>query len=248
MIGGAIPADHKETNMNIKNCGISVHRNDCLCDVVIPRTTGWVNDAVQDMWMGLEIVEMREYGRPWTDGEIVAYLKDLVYAKDNWAKHKRIESRRTVGTLAYIRDEVRKRLHESECSVFDVMNDLGITYEKLISALFTSRRYMTPEQLKMFEDDVRSGTFSSPSTLGSKYGMPYKSARSLWSYWGTPFRGKDDNIPLIREFRDSLILDVAQLSNTEIADRIEERFGPTYRPSLQSISQRRKRLKNCKRP
>lgn len=178
------------------NCGVTSHDDECLCDVVIPHPTGWVDCAVQDMWMGQEIVTLMGYTVEWEPVDIVAYLRALTYAKDNWARAE-YENTVRVGTTApaILRDKIRGRLQSMDNpSIFQVADELGLDHDSLMFVLFTNRRHMSREELEGFERDVLERKFTSPHGLGVAYNMPYKSASKLHSYWGTPFRPRESTV------------------------------------------------------
>jgi nicotinic acid mononucleotide adenylyltransferase len=64
------------------NCGVAEHSDDCLCDVVItePVSIG-IKDAVDEMHMGKQLCEIRNYGRPWSTNQML----------DNFAHQRMVE-------------------------------------------------------------------------------------------------------------------------------------------------------------
>lgn len=174
------------------------HDAECLCDVVIPHPTGWVDDAMLDMWMGEEIAKMRGYTMPWDDEDILGYLTDLTYAKDNWesgVQMLKTENARPSRSAAEMtswagqtRSIIRQKLACGTSSITSVMDELGLGMDDMNYLLFTNRRFWTLEKLVEFEQAVVTSKHSSPHGLGVEFGMPYKSASKLASYWPASFR------------------------------------------------------------
>lgn len=217
--------------MSVDFCGVAEHDDDCLCDVVIPHPTGWVGDAVQDMWLGQEIVDMMGYQQEWDNHAIVSYLEDLVYAKDNWARGMFLLNS-SKGQIDHndMRKEIARRLQSSESkSIVTVCDELGLSHGDLIKILFMNRRNIPLETILEFERDVRNRTFPSAYGFGIKYGMPYKSAHKLHSYWGVPYSDSQDRRNPETVLMDELLAVKPPLSNREISDIIYEKLGVRVR-------------------
>jgi hypothetical protein len=71
------------------NCGVAEHSDDCLCDVVItePVSIG-IKDAVDEMHMGKQLCEIRNYGRPWSTNQMLDYFTDLCTFHDKWKEQQ----------------------------------------------------------------------------------------------------------------------------------------------------------------
>ena len=177
----------------MSECGIIDHDATCLCDVIIPHPTGWVDDAVQDMWMGEELVRMRGWTTPWETDDILGYLADLVYAKDNWARVSQtfeVPADEKATWSAQVRQTLRDKLRDGTSSITEVMDELRLDMDDMNYLLFTNRRFWTLEKLVQFEQSVLAGKHSSPHGLGIEFDMPFKSASKLASYWPDNFRIK----------------------------------------------------------
>lgn len=175
----------------MSGCGIKVHNKMCLCDVIIPHPTGWVGDAMLDMWMGEEIVKMRGYTMPWDDDDIIGYLTDLTYAKDNWARVSATFEMPASDRMTWAgqtRQTIKQKLSDGNSSITSVMDELGLDMDDMNYVLFTNRRDWTLEKLVAFERAVVTSKHSSPHGLGVEFDMPYKSASKLASYWPASFR------------------------------------------------------------
>lgn len=179
--------------MTVENCGVIHHNEECLCDVHIPYETPWITDAVQDMWMGPEVVELRGYLSVWEDDSILNYLQDLVFTKDNWVRvdtgfFQPVPTKSGGTVLHTIRAEIKERLRSMRNpSILQVVEDLGLDWDMLMLVLFTNRKTMTPDELVRFEEAVLTSRYTSPEGLAKEFGMAFKSARRLHDYWGTPF-------------------------------------------------------------
>ncbi len=66
-------------------CGVADHDSTCLCDVIVKEPTPiGVADAVDEMWMGRQLCEIRGYGSPWTGESLADYFTDLCRFYDEW--------------------------------------------------------------------------------------------------------------------------------------------------------------------
>lgn len=231
------------------NCGTSGHDEECLCDVVVLTPTGWVSDAVQDMWMGVEIASLRNYNGDWTDETIISYLQDLVYAKDNWGRYSVIEQTHSGSSgPSALRVEISRRLQTMPTpSIRVVAEELRLGIDELLYVMFTNRRTMTMAELEEFESDVLGKNFSSPHGLAVKYGMPFRSARSLHAYWGVPFSDDRTSSNPAVALMDELLIAQPNLKTWQVAEIIERKLGVDARPSLAKIRNRKHYLKKCKR-
>lgn len=73
--------------MSLSTCGVDNHDDACLCDVVITAPSAIaVCDAVDEMWMGRQLCEVRGYGYPWTDENILNYFQDMCTFYDRWSE------------------------------------------------------------------------------------------------------------------------------------------------------------------
>lgn len=233
--------------MSTDYCGVVEHDDDCLCDVVIPHPTGWVSDAVQNMWMGEEIVALMGYTIEWTPSSIVKYLGDLTYAKDNWDKFNLEQPVfRGTGKTTAIRRELRKRLHSGQ-RILDAAREMNLSHHELMTTLFTNRREMDYETLAQFEEDVIQRKFTNAGTLGRKYGLRHRSSTKLHEYWGVPFGVKVEPQDPVSVMIDELLMTQPELKNKKISQMVAEHFGLEERPSSDKIRMRRHYLARCKR-
>jgi hypothetical protein len=216
--------------------------------VVIPKSTPWVKCAIQDMWMGQEIVNLLGYQAEWTDETILEYLGDLVYAKENWDRYQ-TKVGLVVGQSNYarLRQEIRKRLQSpGSPSILDVAKELQLNHGELMFLLFTGRRYMPINELVDFERDVKERRYATAHSLGKKYGMTHKSALTLHSYWGVPFGERQDVRPPDQVLVDTLIETQRNLSVPEILRIVKIRFGKDTNQTLPKIRYRKHYLLKTK--
>lgn len=234
--------------MSIEHCGVLEHDDTCLCDVVIPHSTGWVTDAVRDMWMGLEIVDIRGYDRLWDDDSIINYLQDLTFAKDRWEQSlPNVNLSTSDDRFSKYRETLRRRLQSPDApSILDVAKELGINYSELMYVLFTNRHYMPRDQLLEFESDVRNRRFHSAHIMGKKYGMLRKSTKKLHSYWGVPFANKMDMRTDDQILVDELVHNSPELKATHILDILVREYGSDCNQTVDKIRYRRHYLLKCK--
>lgn len=229
-----------------EGCGVLDHPLECLCDVVIPHPTGWVDDAIQDMWMGQELAKLMDYRMPWEDATIFHYLESLVYAKDNWPKTFGMSGDEMFQWAGDMRAAIRQRLDAGAPSITNVMDELGLDMDRMNAVLFAGRRDWTLDKLVAFEDAVRTRKYSNASALGKAFGLPHKSADKLASYWHPVFVNHN---PLITKVIDEIIDENPEMDNKTVASVATERLegmGVIVSVSLNRISGRRFFLKNRK--
>jgi hypothetical protein len=220
------------------NCGNASHSPECLCDVVIPHPTGWVDDAIQDMWMGQEIVNLRGYESEWDDESILGYLEDLVYAKDRWSSVEIVPDDIGDDEDSLIRSTIRRRLHDPDRPrIVDVQGELGLTDRRLISVMFSNRSSMTVERLNEFEDDIVNRRFTNYQSIQKKYGLNFRAVQRLHSYWDIPLAEKErsEHWKLV----DELLKSQTHLTNVQILRIVTDKLGPSDDINCRKICSRR---------
>ena len=192
----------------VDGCGVVGHHHTCLCDVIITKPTPIrIRNAVADMWMGEEICEMRNYGTPWLDMDMVDYFTDLLRGHDAWVASGIPESLETRsehhqtrykedGTLITgpiigwkpIRESVRQALSGTNPKppVEMVLLSLGFTAEQFTQAASTNRFSMDMETLNRFEQRVLAG-IDSMSKFAKDFNTTVETARTLFKYWNVPY-------------------------------------------------------------
>jgi len=220
----------------MNGCGIDNHPDTCLCDVVIPHPTGWVDDAVAGMWMGEELTKLRGHapGNIWEPNTILDYLQDLAHLKDNWSEERLDAYRDPFDSLeitegmpwaARMRRAIRRITRADHTRpLVDVLDELGLDDHQISHVLFQSKREMTRHQLSEFQQDVTSQRFPNPHALARKWGMTYQSAEGLASYWDIPFTGDKDRRDEPQRYMDELLLSSPSLSNKTIAEMVGNKF------------------------
>ena len=235
--------------MTIDNCGVLEHEEECLCDVQIPHETGWVDCAIQDMWMGQEIVNLFGYEAEWDNETIFAYLENLVFAKDRWVQQGcDVHLNHGQTTQAKLRSEIRERLQSDEHpSIIAVAKDLGLKHDELVKILFMGRRYMTQTELESFEKDTLERKFHSSRSLGKQYNMAFKSAHNLHSYWGVPYGDKQETRPAHEKLIDEILLSIPNIDYKVVAEMVQEQLGLEEMPDPEKIKSRKHYLIRCNR-
>lgn len=189
----------KVSRETIIGCGVDGHDEECLCDVVIvtPTPIG-VRDAVNDMWCGREICDIRGHSAPWTTDNMIAYFTDLVRGHDGWIASnipQTIEARAEYDPIPnsivgwkQIRESVRQALNGTDPKppVELVLNSLGFTAEQFLSAVTTGKFSMDMETLNRFEICVLNGV-TSLAGLARQFGTSVEIAGNLFKYWNVPF-------------------------------------------------------------
>lgn len=217
-------------------CGHSDHDAECLCDVVITVTHPIrVTDAVSQMWNGPLIVEMRGYGRPWSDTDILNYFTDLTKGYDAWrssgipeiiqAREEGSADLRYHGELKQIRTSVRTALaHDNpKPRIETVLQALGYSAEQFTSAVTTNKWVADIDTINRFEARVLEG-FDSLASLGREFGVSVEIAKNLFGYWNIPYEPKGVvSRGAIRERMNELIRQ--GLMPKPIADILESEFG-----------------------
>lgn len=235
--------------MSEEYCGVIGHSKDCLCDVYITEPTGWVDDAIQDMWMGQEIVNMKGYCAEWDDESILRYLQDLVFAKDNWdrfAFDKNVSIGRSNPSV--MRQEIRRRLQSSDNpSIIQVLQELGLDEDGMRNVLFMGKRKMTLTELAEFEQDVLTHALPSVLAFSKKYKMTRSSVETLRSYWGVAITRTVKPRTEAELLTDRLLMERPELSNRVIAKIVADTVGAENKPSTDKVRMRRHYLKKCKR-
>ena len=128
-------------------CGVPQHNRDCLCDVVIPeRNETWISDAVNDMYMGPQICELRGYSIPWTSSQFVNYLDDLKKFNDELAKSLIMDDTPLFTpndtsrvSMEKVRNTVMQHMNQENPDIEKVLNLLGISGQVFMCAITTNR-------------------------------------------------------------------------------------------------------------
>lgn len=217
-------------------CGVNGHDTECLCDVIVTAPTPIaVRDAVNEMWQGHTICEMRNYGRPWTDASIVDYFADLTKGYDAWrssgipeivqAREEGSVDLRYHGELKQIRTSVRSALahNNPKPKIEIVLQALGYTAEQFTSAVTTNKWVVDIDTLNRFEARILEG-FPSLAGLAREFGVSVEIAKNLFGYWNIPYEPKGATTKAaIRERMNVLIRQ--GLMPKPISDILESEFG-----------------------
>lgn len=73
--------------MSLSTCGVEIHPEECLCDVIITEPVPIaIHDGVDGMWMGAQLCDARGYALPWTPTTILNYFEDMCLFYDRWSE------------------------------------------------------------------------------------------------------------------------------------------------------------------
>lgn len=184
----------------LDGCGVKGHHHTCLCDVVIDKPTPIrIKDAVHEMWMGPQLCDIRDYGVPWKDEDILNYLQDLLKGHDAWTlanaslpdendpSNDRWDGRQN-NRMKYIRSVMRQTLsmNDPKPKVADILHSLGFTAEEFTTAISTGKYVWDMKKLCEFETTILSG-FPSMASLARDFDLGVESCSNLFGYWGVPY-------------------------------------------------------------
>lgn len=153
------------------SCGRRAHGSECLCDVKPLGVTIGVADAVNDMFMGRELCDLRDYGAPWDRNKILDYFTDLCKFYDAYSDNKKNpiiigefdtltlpdEVRHAMNAHSQIRDYVRTVYDTYGRTMSDTLRQLGVSADEYRFALCksrTSRRKFTLETVDYLEKEL----------------------------------------------------------------------------------------------
>jgi len=138
-----------------KSCGYLEHGSECLCDVKPIGVKIGVADLVNDMFMGRELCDVRNYCAPWTPNDILDYFTDLCTFYDAYAEQKKnpviigdFESQTLPehvrhgehGGRTQIRHYVRTVYDTYGRSMSDTLRQLGVSPDEYRYSLSVSRK------------------------------------------------------------------------------------------------------------
>lgn len=250
----------------ILGCGVAEHDESCLCDVVIvkplPPLKECFRDAVEEMWMGRELCELKDYCAPWTREKTLSYLEDLKTFYDEYhhnpvatqlsSEDETLRDLNPISRDEYeplnkwwdrIRKEVQYGMDNLNDSLCDIVKQLGLTPQEFIDAA-TLRRAGDDwdwEKLNML-DEMFSIACPILAHIQRKTGCTKDVIKGLKKYW-VPRRmriGVGDNPNPARVLLGKLALDPSlNLSNREICAIVEKEYGVKYESSTVSKIKRR---------
>lgn len=135
-------------------CGTAGHDPACLCDVVIvrplPPLTECMTNVVQDLDMGPQVAELRDYGIPWTRETMLDFLCDVQKFWDAWKTQRNNNDYTTLeamppivwDTSRYMQDlwrEVREcvlyAMNRWDCPLGDILAQLQVTPQHFMDSV-----------------------------------------------------------------------------------------------------------------
>lgn len=244
-------------------CGVATHDPDCLCDVHItrplPPLTECLGDGVQDMWMGRQLAEMKDYGRPWTNESILDYLEDLKTFYD--AFHEQHIPNPDVFTLdevpvvdvpqdvplpvkwKTIRDSVQFCIDRFTDPLVVIVRHLDIDPQDVVDAMTTCKAGdgWDEPRLQML-DELMSAETVNYSHIAETMQLPIGVIRGLRKYWEhRRFKMWEGSTNPAQAMFQELCRNT-DMGPTEIVTLIQERHGVKYHRA--SVSKYRSRLKD----
>lgn len=247
-------------------CGQDDHAPECLCDVVIPDGTDTsiqVTDAVNMMWMGREVCDLRGYCAPWTNETILDYFTDLTRFYDVWAQsgHNDITDGEPVALHQVpqtvdrnsmypqarwksIRDAVMYCMNRFDNGLAEILQHFGLTPSEFAEAATCGKTLNVSYKDIQWWEEMFMNPDITLEQISQDTGMTINSVRGLVKYWrsrrerSSSFCEKTaDELAIARTYRH-LCLET-DLNSTEIRDIMLREHGKTYDKS--TISKFRKR-------
>ena len=222
----------------MKNCGNSDHSEYCLCDV---PTLGIKMDpvAVQHMWMGDRVAEIRDYDltHKW---DVVEWLADLVTLKDaqraNYlpTMHEIPALEKRQNPLEWWRD-IRETVgkiarHYPIDTIMVALNQLQVDIDEFMPAMSTGKvaRHLTAQEFADFEKEMleRKPNYAA---VGRKYGLGRStilSFKKLFEPMHLRKYGVGGDMKLVRREFHELIKNV--MGANETLALIEQKYGVKY--------------------
>lgn len=238
-------------------CGVDTHDEECLCDVVITKHVDVsVNDAVNNMWMGARICDIKDYGAPWSDGSMLDYFQDLLTLHDAWTVRREFvdvdaltfpEGMDIILRWKLIRDEVERLITELDAPLVQILSRLNVTIDDFLSAASTNKITVsiTEESMNVLEQRLMNPK-QNMDAIASDVGVSLNIVRSLSKYYrGRRQRVHGDSRPassMLKVMSTSVNDDgVYTYTSSEIMLALKEKFGIEY--SRSAISHTRKRMR-----
>lgn len=186
-------------------CGVATHDSDCLCDVIIknplPPLEECFSDAVQEMWMGARICELKNYGIPWDDKQILDYLLDLenfydafheldpndfqaLCLEDMEAFDETIDEEPAFIRWSRIRDAVQYCMDRFDNSLLDITIGLNLKPIQVIDALTTGKagNDWTDARLQKLDEKFMESNLNF-ADISREMELPTGVVRGLKKYW-----------------------------------------------------------------
>lgn len=173
-----------------KSCGYLEHGSECLCDVKPIGVKIGVADLVNDMFMGRELCDVRNYCAPWTPNDILDYFTDLCTFYDAYAEQKKnpviigdFESQTLPehvrhgehGGRTQIRHYVRTVYDTHGRSMSDTLRQLGVSPDEYRYSLSVSRKskyHLTADDIDYLERELTKAQRPPMAELRSKVNVP----------------------------------------------------------------------------
>jgi hypothetical protein len=244
-------------------CGHADHDSDCLCDVVLDenRSRTWIGDAVNDVYMGSQICEIRGYGVPWTRDSLVDYLCDLRTFNDALiAQNKTFDFQyqslydvdeipdSVSGLVRYslISNNVLKCMERFNYPLTYVLRKLNVSAEEFVASATRNkcRSGWTYEQLDSLEEDMTNENVSYPS-IAIKYSITFACVKGLRKYWGSRRTSWHSGDNEAQQYMHKLCL-TTDMTPKQICDEVYNKYNFLFARSAISKfrSRHRKKVKD----
>jgi len=239
-------------------CGQTAHDPDCLCDVVLDenRNVTWIGDAVNDVFMGSEICEIRGYGVPWTRDKLADYLCDLRTFNDvliaqqqtfdfNYASMYDVPAitPEANGFIRYsmIAENVLKCMERFSYPLTYILRKLNVSADEFIASATRNRcrdGWSYPE-LDSLEQDIME-RLKPWAEIANRYGISVDTLKGIRKYWESRLEEYVSRDKEIKSYMYKLCL-TTDMSPKEICDDVYNKYGFLF--SRSAISKYRSRNK-----
>lgn len=241
-------------------CGQVAHDPDCLCDVVLDenRSTSWIADAVNDVYMGSQICEIRNYGVPWTREKLADYLCDLRTFNDvllaqqqtfdfEYASMYDVPqiTPEANGFVRYslITENVIKCMERFPYPLTYILRKLDVSADEFIASATRNkcRNGWTYAELDSLEQDIME-RLKPWAEIANKYGITVDTLKGIRKYWECRLEEYVSRDNEIKSYMHKLCL-TTDMTPKEICNDVYEKYGFMFARSSISKFRSRHRLK-----
>lgn len=251
---------------NWLGCGVATHSPECLCDVVIPEGTDTsirITDAVNMMWMGREVCDIRGYSAPWTNESILDYFTDLTRFYDVWSQSGNydmsdgepialnevppITDRENANPqirFKAVRDAVMYCMNRFDNTLIEILQHYGLSPDDFaLAATGGKLRNITHRDIQQWDDGFMDAS-KALAHLATEFGLTKEMTKGLSKYWSArrarspQFQRTIDDKDVVKKAYHHLCMNT-DMDSTEIRDIMLREYGKTYDRS--TIAKYRKR-------
>jgi len=251
-------------------CGVATHDSNCLCDVIItnplPPLEDCMTNAVQDMWMGKQMVKMRGYSIPWRDSDILDYLEDMRMFYDAWHESKTITNQdaQTLEEMEVIFEDysdspwekwgdIRTAVHYAmdrfDYGITRVLMHLQISAQTFVDAATTLKggSGWTTEKLEKLEELLLTPDVTQKQIM-DELDISISVVRGLTKYWEEPRNRVDyaSRNDIAAQYMHQLCRNTS-MTPRQIVDEVKQKHGKEYSRSTITNYRRRANAKIAKK-